>query len=82
MGNKINPNMLIQMIKGGQNPQQLAMTILEQKASESPMYGNFKELVENNRGNEIEQIARTAFKNQGRDFDKEFNSFKRMLGIK
>ena len=46
------------------------------------MYKNFKNLVENNRGEEIEHIARNAFKSQGRDFDKEFNSFKRMLGIK
>ena len=82
MGLNANPNQLLQMIRQGMNPKQLAMNILEERASSSPMYENFKNLVENNRGEEIENIARNAFKSQGRDFDKEFNSFKRMLGIK
>lgn len=82
MGLNANPNQLLQMIRQGINPQQLAMNILEERASSSPMYENFKNLVENNRGEEIEHIARNAFKSQGRDFDEEFNSFKRMLGIK
>lgn len=33
----MNPMQLIQMIKGGQNPQQLVMNILEQQMQNTPM---------------------------------------------
>lgn len=38
--NNINPMQLIQMIKGGQNPQQLMMSILEQQMQNTPMGAN------------------------------------------
>ena len=36
----INPMQLIQMIKGGQNPQQLVMNMLEQQMQNTPMGAN------------------------------------------
>ena len=33
----LNPMQLIQMIKGGQNPQQLVMSILNQKSQNFPL---------------------------------------------
>ena len=73
---------LIQMIKSGQNPQQLVMNILEQQMQNTPTGANLLSLAKQNRSADIEQIARNLCQQSGRDFDKEFNAFKQMLGIK
>ena len=81
MGNYfVNPNQLIQMIKGGQNPQQLLMGILEGQMASTPMGQNLLQLVKNNQPQGIEQIARNICQERGIDFDKEFSAFKQMLG--
>ena len=78
----VNPMQLIQMIKSGQNPQQLVMNILEQQMQNTTMGANLLSLAKQNRSADIEQIARNLCQQSGRDFDKEFNAFKQMLGIK
>lgn len=45
----INPMQLIQMIKGGQNPQQLVMDMLEQQMQNTPMGANLLSLAKQNR---------------------------------
>lgn len=82
MTQPFNPMQLISMIKGGQNPQQLVMSILEQQSQNSPMGANLLNLAKNNRSADIEQIARNLCQQQGKDFDKEFNAFKQMFGIR
>lgn len=77
----INPMELIQMIKSGQNPQQLMMRVLEQRAMENPMYANLLSLAKNNKTEEIEQIARNVMQEKGLDFDKEFISFRNKMGL-
>lgn len=79
---QMNPMQIIQLIKGGQNPQQLVMQILQQQAQNNPMGANLLELVKNNKAADVEQIARNLAKTKGIDFDTEFNSFKQLLGIK
>lgn len=79
---QMNPMQIIQLIKGGQNPQQLVMQVLQQQAQNNPMGANLLELVQNNKTADVEQIARNLAKSKGIDFDKEFNSFKQLLGIK
>lgn len=78
----VNPMALIQMIKGGQNPQQLLMSILEQgPAAQNPMFSNILSLAKSGKGKEIETIARNMAKEKGVDFDKEFNAFKQTFGL-
>lgn len=77
----MNPMQLIQMIRGGQNPQQLAMNLLQQNMGNTPMGQNLIQLAQNEKTADIEQIARNLAKQQGIDFDKEFTSFKQMLGL-
>ena len=48
----------------------------------TPMGANLLSLAKQNRSADIEQIARNLCQQSGRDFDKEFNAFKQMLGIK
>lgn len=76
----VDPNRLIQMIKQGQNPQQLMLSILEGQAG-TPLGANLLKLARNGQTAEIEKIARNLCKERGVDFDQEFNSFRKMLGV-
>lgn len=78
----VNPLMLIQMIKQGQNPQQLLMSILEGSAANNPVNSNLLDMVKNKKTDEIEKFARNYLASQGRDFDEEFNAFKKTYGLK
>jgi hypothetical protein len=78
----VNPMMLIQMIKQGQNPQQLLMSILEGSAANNPINSNLLDMVKNKKTDEIEKFARNYLASQGRDFDEEFNAFKKTYGLK
>lgn len=72
---------LIQMIRSGQNPQQLAMNLLQQNMGDTPMGQNLLQLAQNGQTADIEQIVRNLAQQQGINFDKEFASFKKMLGL-
>ena len=72
---------LIQAIKNGQNPQQLLMSILQGQMSNTPMGKNLLQLVQQNRTQDIEKIARNICAQKGIDFDAEFSSFKKQLGF-
>lgn len=82
MNTNFNPMTIIQMIKSGQNPQQLILNYLEGQMQGTPMGDNLLALAKQNRTAEIEQIARNIYSQKGLDFDKEFNAFKQSLGIK
>ena len=77
---QMNPMQIIQMIKSGSNPQQLIMSFLQQQ--NNPMANNLLQMAQNGNTSGIEQIARNICAQKGLDFDKEFNSIKRQLGIK
>ena len=81
MAYNVNPMQLIQMIKSGQNPQQLMMSVLQQRTQGNPLYENLYNLAAKGKTQDIESIARTMFKERGLDFDKEFNSFRQTLGL-
>lgn len=78
---QINPIQLVQMIKQGQNPQQLMLYVLETQASGTPMGENLLNLARQGRTKDIEQIARNLIQQKGLDFDKEFTAFRRQLGV-
>jgi hypothetical protein len=67
---------LLQAIRGGANPQQLVMSVLEGQMASTPMGKNLLQLVKQNKTDEIEKIARNICEQHGIDFDKEFASFK------
>ena len=78
MNNGINPMQLLGMIKNGSNPQQLMLSILEQ----NPNMKTLIDLAKANNANGIENFVRNYVNSQGGDFDKDFNAFKQMLGVK
>lgn len=78
---QVNPMQLVQMIKSGQNPQQLMLSVLQSQAGNNPMMNNLLNLAKNGQTTQIEQIARNLYTSQGLDFDKEFQAFRRNLGL-
>lgn len=75
----INPMQLLQMIKGGSNPQQLVMNVLTQQAQSNPMLSNVMQLAQSKDTAGLEKIARNLAQERGIDFDKEFANFKQMF---
>lgn len=72
----INPMQLIQMIRGGQNPQQLVMSLLQQQGNNNPILQNATNLAQNGNISALEAVARNLASQRGLDFDKEFSNFK------
>lgn len=66
----INPMQLIQMIKGGQNPQQLIMNILQQQGQNNPIINNAMNMAQNGNASGLEMLARNLAAQRGLDFDK------------
>lgn len=79
---QVDPAQLIAMIKGGQNPQQLLLNILETKMGHTPLGANLLNLAREGKTEEIEKIARNLTSQRGLDYDKEFKAFKQQLGFK
>lgn len=77
----MNPMQLISMMKNGGNPQQMIMSMLEQSSANNPVLNNLLSLAKEGKTQEIENFARNMLKEQGKDFDTEFNSFKQSLGF-
>lgn len=78
----MNPMQLIAMLRGGGNPQQLVMSLLQGKMGNTPMGQNLLSLAQKGDTPQIEEIARNICKQKGVDFDKEFSAFKQLLGIR
>lgn len=78
----MNPMQLISMLRGGGNPQQLVMSLLQNEMGNTPMGQNLLSLAQKGDAPQIEEIARNICKQKGVDFDKEFSAFKQLLGIK
>lgn len=82
MNNNFNPMELITLIKQGQNPEQLMLSMMEQRIGTTPMGQNLISLAKNNRINDIESIARNIAQERGVNYDEAFNAFKGMIGVK
>jgi hypothetical protein len=59
------------------NVRQMVMNML--KNNSNPIFANLIQLAEQNNTKELENFARNYYKEQGKDFDKEFEAFKSML---
>lgn len=72
----INPMQLIQLIKGGKNPQQLLMNILQSQGNQNPILNNAINMARNGNTSGLQLLARNLASQKGLDFDKEFLNFK------
>ena len=79
----VDPKMLIQMIRQGNNPQQLMLSVLQGRAYNNPLGQNLLNLAQQGNTVEIEKIVRNLYAQQGgKNFDADFEAFKRSLGYK
>lgn len=75
----VNPMQLIQLIKSGNNPQQLLMNILNRESQNNPILNNAMNMAQNGNSKGLEQLARNLAAQRGLDFDKEFANFSRQF---
>jgi hypothetical protein len=70
---------LIQMIKGGKNPQQLVLSILQQQGQNNPIINNAINMAQNGNSSGLEMLARNLAAQRGLDFDKEIANLRNQL---
>lgn len=70
----VNPMQLIRLIKGGYNPQQLVMNILQQQ-NNNPVIQNAVNLAQNGNVAALRSLAQNLATQKGLDFDTEFAKF-------
>lgn len=74
-----NPMQLICSLKGIPNPEAIVLNLLQN--TNNPIAANVASLAQKHDYKGIEQIARNITKEQGKDFDTEFSTFRRQYGI-
>lgn len=72
----VNPMQLIQLIKNGQNPQQLMMSILQQQYGNNPILQNAAAMAQNGNAAGLETLARNLAAQRGLNYDQAFSEFK------
>lgn len=68
-----NPMQFMNMLRGIKNPKDAVINMI--KTNNNPMVKNLVEMAEKGDNQGVENFARNLYKQQGRDFDKEFNEF-------
>lgn len=68
-----NTMQLINALKGCKNPKEAVISMIE--TNSNPMIKNLVEMAKNGDNQGVENFARNLYKQQGRDFDREFNEF-------
>lgn len=76
----MNPLNVIKGMIGNMNPKNIVMNML--KNNTNPIFANLIEMANKNDTKGLEQFARNYMKDNGRDYDKEFNDFKSMFNRK
>ena len=72
-----NPMQFMNMLKGIKNPKETVINMI--KTNDNPMIKNLVNMAENGDNEGIEKFARNFYKEQGRDFDKEYSQFMKMF---
>lgn len=78
----MNPMVLMQMLRGGGNPQAMLMNIMKQNAGNNPVLNNTMQMMEKNDYKGIEQLARNLGKEKGVQVDDLFNQIRGQFGMK
>lgn len=70
-----NPlNTVKKYLKQQMNPKELLINFMQQN-NQNPMINNLIGMAQKGDNKAVEKFARNIFKEQGRDFDKEFSAF-------
>ena len=68
-----NPMQFMNMLKSIKSPKEEVINMV--KSNNNPMLKNLVEMAEKGQNDKIEEFARNLFREQNRDFDKEFGEF-------
>lgn len=72
-----NPMQFMNMLNGIKNPKQTVINMA--RNSNNPMLKNLVEMAEKGDMQGVENFARNIYKEQGKDFDKEYNEIKQFM---
>ena len=76
----MNPMNMLKGLMGNMNPKNIVMNML--KGNTNPIFANLIDMANKNDVKGLENFARNYMKDNGRDYDKEFNDFKNMFNGK
>ena len=69
-----NPLQILNMLKKSKNPKEVITQMVNQNGN--PILKNLIDMANKGDTQGVEQFARNLYKQQGKDFDKEFSQFK------
>ncbi len=78
----MNPMQLIQSLKGGGNPQQMLMNIMQQQSGNNPIMQNALEMMNKGDMQGVEDLARNLCKEKGINPDEAVTQLKQQFGMK
>ena len=78
----MNPMQLMQMIRGGGNPQQAIINIMKQQSGNNPVIDNAINMMEKGDNAGIEKLARNLCKERNINPDDILSQVKNQFGIK
>lgn len=73
----VNPFQLIQLVKGGMNPQQLVMSLLQN--NNNPILQNAVNLAQSGNMTALENLARNLAQQRGLNYDEQLAKLKNSL---
>ena len=73
----MNLEMIKKLMSGGLTPKGIAMQMLNNNSN--PMLKNLVEMAEKGDYQGVENIARNIYKEQGKNFDQEYEQFKQLF---
>lgn len=76
----MNPLNMIKGMMGNMNPKNMAMNML--KNNTNPIFNNLIDMANKGDTKGVENFARNYMKEQGRNYDEEFNKFINNFGLK
>ncbi len=78
----MNPMQLIQSLKGGGNPQQMLMNMMQQQSGNNPIMHNALEMMNKGDMQGVEELARNLCKEKGINPDEAVEQLKQQFGMK
>ena len=68
-----NPMQIINMLKGAKTPKEAVISMV--KSNNNPMIKNLIEMAEKGQIEDLKNFGRNLYKDNGRNFDEEFDNF-------
>ena len=68
-----NPMQIINMLKGMKSPKEAVISLV--KSNNNPMIKNLVEMAEKGQIEDLKTFGRNLYKDNGRNFDEEFDNF-------